>query len=155
MMIRELHPSEQEVLKEFLYHAIYIPEGIAAPDRSIIEQPDLAVYINDFGKQKGDTAVVSFEDGKIIGCAWARNMNDYGHLEEGMPSIAISVLPAYRNQGVGSALLTELFERLQEQRYQAVSLSVQRANPAMHLYERLGFETVEDHGEETIMKKTF
>ena len=154
-MIREIYPTEYECLKEFLYHAIYIPEGIAAPDRSIIEQPDLAVYISGFGKQEGDTAVVSVMDDKIIGCAWARIMNDYGHLEEGMPSIAISVLPAYRNQGVGTALLTGLFNRLQKQGYQAVSLSVQKANPAMHLYERLGFETVEDHREETIMKKTF
>ena len=154
-MTREIYPTEYDCLKEFLYHAIYIPVGVAAPDRSIIEQPDLAVYITDFGKQEGDTAVVFEQGDQIIGCAWARIMNDYGHLEEGMPSIAISVLPSYRNQGVGTALLTGLFERLRKQGYPAVSLSVQKANPAMRLYERLGFKTVLDHGEEVIMKKTF
>ena len=48
--IREIKESEYPVLSEFLYEAIFIPEGTAKPPKSIIEQPELQVYIADFGK---------------------------------------------------------------------------------------------------------
>ena len=42
MKFRELKPSEYGLLKDFLYEAIYVPEGLESPDRSIIELPELA-----------------------------------------------------------------------------------------------------------------
>lgn len=39
MIYRELKPSEYDLLKDFLYEAIYIPEGVDPPDREIVEQP--------------------------------------------------------------------------------------------------------------------
>lgn len=46
-IIRELKQEEVEVLDTFLYKAIFIPEGIEAPSKDIIEQPELQVYIDD------------------------------------------------------------------------------------------------------------
>jgi len=46
--IREIKPTEYQVLKNFLYEAIYIPEGVDAPTKSIIEKPDLQVYTKIF-----------------------------------------------------------------------------------------------------------
>lgn len=48
--IREIRESEYPILADFLYEAIFIPEGMEKPPKSIIEQPELQVYITDFGK---------------------------------------------------------------------------------------------------------
>ena len=50
VLIRKLRRDETELLKEFLYEAIFIPEGIQPPERSIIELPELAIYYENFGK---------------------------------------------------------------------------------------------------------
>ena len=89
--IRKLDKTEYNVLEDFLYEAIFIPEGVEAPPREIINQPELQVYIAGFGTQEGDTAVCAEADGKLVGAAWARIMNDYGHIDDGTPSIAISL----------------------------------------------------------------
>lgn len=39
-MIRKLATGEINLLKEFLYEAIFIPEGVKPPDRDIVERPD-------------------------------------------------------------------------------------------------------------------
>lgn len=43
-LIRELKQDENKVLDTFLYEAIFIPEGVSAPPKDIINQPDLQVY---------------------------------------------------------------------------------------------------------------
>ena len=101
--IRELLISEKAVLDTFLYHAIYIPEGVALPPFDIIYQPDLQIYVTDFGERKGDVCYVAECECKIIGAVWVRIMNDYGHVSDDMPSLAISLLPEYRNNGIGTA----------------------------------------------------
>ena len=64
--IREIKESEYPVLSDFLYEAIFIPEGTKKPSRSIIEQPELQVYIADFGKAD-DWCLVAEIKGKIVG----------------------------------------------------------------------------------------
>lgn len=49
--IRKLKEKEQEILADFLYEAIYIPKGVKAPPRNIIEQPELKLYISDWEKR--------------------------------------------------------------------------------------------------------
>ena len=41
--------EEYPQLKDFLYEAVYVPEGTAPPDRAIIDSPELQVYIRGFG----------------------------------------------------------------------------------------------------------
>ena len=54
MKIRELKQGEEELLKDFLYEAIFIPEGVEAPSRDIIELPELRIYYEDFGSGHAD-----------------------------------------------------------------------------------------------------
>ena len=54
LIIRNLKNDETELLKDFLYEAIFIPEGAEAPDRSIINQPELSLYYEDFGSGPAD-----------------------------------------------------------------------------------------------------
>ena len=151
LQIREIYPEEYHFLKEFLYQAIYLPQGVEPPPRSVVEHPELQVYIADFGTQSGDYCLVAEADGKIVGAAWSRIMEDYGHIDSNTPSLAISLLPKYRGKGIGTMLLDHLLLLLQKNGYPRVSLSVQKENPALHLYQRAGFQILTEKGTEYLM----
>ena len=158
MIFRELRTSEYGLLKDFLYEAIFVPEGITPPDRSIVEQPELALYYEHFGSGRADHCIVaeddnrlSQDDGSVVGAVWARIMNDYGHVDDETPSLAISLLPEYRGKGIGTKLMTELLTQLKDAGFAKASLAVQKANAAARLYERIGFKIVDETKEEYIM----
>ena len=64
--IRELRQGENKVLNTFLYEAIFIPEKVPAPTKDIINQPELQVYVRDFGKNKGDLCLVAEVNTELI-----------------------------------------------------------------------------------------
>ncbi len=66
-MIREMRQSEFDALKIFLYEAIYVPAGISQPPREIINQPELQVYVKNFGTGRADFAYVAEVAGEIVG----------------------------------------------------------------------------------------
>lgn len=144
--VREMRPAERGLLESFLYECIFVPDGAQPPPRDITSLPELRVYTEEFGSRGGDEAFVALVSGKVVGVAWARIMNDYGHIDDETPSLAISVLAPWRGQGAGKALMDALLEKLREDGYKSASLSVQKANRACHLYERLGFQPVEGVG---------
>lgn len=149
--IRELQKNEYPLLDDFLYEAIFIPDGIAPPPKTIIQSPELQIYVEHFGESKNDTALAAEVDGKIVGAVWSRIMNDYGHIDNETPSLAISLYKEYRGAGIGTAMMKELLNLLKRQGYQRVSLSVQKANYAVKMYQKVGFEIVREHEEEYIM----
>ena len=150
-IIRKIRPEEHDLLREFLYQAIYLPEGVEPPPRSVVDLPELQVYLADFGTRPGDRCLVAEAAGKVIGAAWCRIMEDYGHIDNDTPSLAISLLPEYRGQGTGTQLLNALLRLLRENGYQRASLSVQKENPALRLYRRAGFRILAEKGTEYLM----
>lgn len=148
--IREIRESEYPILADFLYEAIFIPEGMKKPPKSIIEQPGLQVYIADFGKED-DWCLVAETKEKIVGAVWVRIMNDYGHIDDETPSFAISLYEEYRHLGIGTALMRAMLQLLKDKGYKRTSLSVQKENCAVAMYRKVGFEVVEDNEEEYIM----
>lgn len=150
--IREMWEAEYPLLESFLYEAIFIPEGVPEkPPKSIIENPELQVYISGFGTGKHDRALVAEEDNKIVGAVWTRIMNDYGHIDDETPSLAISLYKEYRGQGIGTELMKSILLALKNSGYKRVSLSVQKANFAVKMYQKLGFEVIDQNEEEYIM----
>ena len=149
--IREIKSNEYKVLDDFLYEAIFIPKGVEAPPREIINTPELQVYVQDFGKQEGDICFVAEVEKKIVGAVWVRIMDDYGHVEDGVPSFAISLYEEYRGLGIGTMLMKRMLEELKEKGYQKTSLAVQKANYAVKMYKNVGFEIVDENEEEYIM----
>ena len=91
-VIREVRQNEINLLATFLYEAIFIPEGVQAPSKDIIEYPDLQIYVADFGKKKDDVCYVAEVDGRVVGAVWTRIINDYGHVDDTTPSLSISLL---------------------------------------------------------------
>lgn len=149
--IRKIRESEYCVLDDFIYEAIFIPEGVEPPPKSIINQPDLQVYIRDFGTKKDDICFVAEAEGRIVGAVWVRDMPDYGHIADGVPSFAISLYKEYRNFGIGTRLMTTMLDELRQRGYEKASLAVQKANYAVRMYKKVGFETVDENEEEYIM----
>lgn len=149
--IREMRKEEYSLLSNFLYEAIYIPAGTAAPPKSVITCPELQVYIADFGCSKHDKALIAEVDGNIVGAIWARIMNDYGHLDENTPSLAMSVVKSYRGIGIGTSLLMQMLSVEKVAGYAKLSLSVQKDNYAVRMYKKAGFNTVDENNEEYIM----
>lgn len=149
--IRFINKNEYKILDDFLYEAIFIPEGVELPPREIINQPELQVYVDGFGEKEDDICYVAEVENKIVGAVWVRVMDDYGHIEEGVPSFAISLYKEYRGNGIGTALMKKMLIELKERGYSKASLAVQKANYAVKMYKNVGFEIVDENEEEYIM----
>ena len=145
--------AEYPLLENFLFEAIFIPNGVEPPPKSIIYRPELQVYISEFGTREHDISLVADINGKVIGVVWVRIMNDYGHIDDKTPSFAISVYKEYRGKGVGTALMKEMLTILKKRGYEQASLSVQKANFAAEMYRKLGFQVVDENEEEYLMLK--
>lgn len=149
--IREIQKQEYPLLDHFLYEAIFIPESVNPPPKTIIASPELQVYVEHFGESKDDLGFVAEVDGKIVGAVWVRIMNDYGHIDDKTPSLAISLDKEYRGFGIGTDMMKEMLALLKSRGYSRVSLSVQKANYAVKLYRKVGFEIVRENEEEYLM----
>ncbi|MBQ8614066.1 MAG: GNAT family N-acetyltransferase [Ruminiclostridium sp.] len=149
--IRKIREDEYSLLEDFIYEAIFIPEGVELPPRSIINKPDLQVYIEDFETEKDDICFVAEVGNKVVGAVWVRDMQDYGHIADGIPSFAISLYKEYRNYGIGTKLMTTMLEELKRRGYAKTSLAVQKANYAVKMYKKVGFVIYDENDEEYIM----
>ncbi len=148
--IRKIQKHEYPLLNNFLYEAIFVPEGIEPPPKTIIASSELQVYVERFGELK-DIGLVAEIDGKIVGAVWSRIMNDYGHIDNETPSLAISLYKEYRGLGIGTVMMKEILALLKRHEYKRVSLSVQKANYAAKLYQKVGFKITDETEEEYIM----
>jgi ribosomal protein S18 acetylase RimI-like enzyme/SAM-dependent methyltransferase len=137
--VRQIQSQEYPVLEDFLYNAAFVPPGAEPFPREIIFDPEIYIYIKDFGG-KDDCGVVAEVDGKIVGAAWTRIIPAYGHIDNQTPELAISVLPEWRGKSIGTQMMQYLFYLLRKRGYKQTSLSVQKDNPAVRFYQRLGYE---------------
>ena len=150
-IIREIKKDEYKILDDFLYQAIFIPKGTKKPPREIIKNEELQVYIKDFGTDKNDNCLVAEYDNKIVGACWTRIMNDYGHIDNDTPSLAISLYKEYRGKGIGTDLMKTILKLLKDKGYKKTSLAVQKNNYAVRMYKNVGFKIVDENKEEYIM----
>ena len=68
-----------------------------------------------------------------------------GSWEDEFRLIDIALLPAARGEGIGRRLIESLLEKARISD-KPVRLHVERENPALRLYDRLGFRQIEDRG---------
>ena len=143
-MIRKGDVRDVRFLRDMLHHAFYGRERHVSAE----EQP-VYRYVSSWGRP-GDAAVIALEDGFPVGAAWyrlfTRDEPGYGFVDERTPELAIAVVPSRRGRGHGDELLRALLERARAEGYETISLSVERDNPALKLYERFGFRKVAEHG---------
>ena len=144
--IREIEPNEISLLKEILYKSIYRPDTITFIPKSILEKPEMNAYIKDFGCNKDDFCLVADLRDKIIGAVWVRtfsgNIKGYGYFDDNTPVFVIALYKEYRNQGIGTQLMANMIKHLHCNGYKQASLNVKKANYAVKLYKKMGFEII-------------
>jgi GNAT superfamily N-acetyltransferase len=149
-VIRRGGPHDVPFLRDMLHHAFYWREN--APE---MEDLPVSRYVLGWGRP-GDAAAIAIEDYWPVGAAWyrlfTRDEPGYGFVDEQTPELSIAVVPSKRGGGHGSQLLEALIQRAREDGYKALSLSVEPDNPALKLYERLGFRKVGETGGSWTMK---
>ncbi len=152
--IREIRPGEIGILEDMLYEAIFQEDESNPLPKDVIKQPELSVYIDSFGK-KDDFCYVVEVNGGIAGAVWVRiltgEIKGYGNLDNQTPEFAISLYRKYRNQGMGTALMREMIERLKAEGYRQASLSVAKDNYAVKMYQKLGFQIIEEQDNDYLM----
>lgn len=114
---RRLADTEEDLLETFLYLAIHQEDPTNPVSRSVLELPELATYISNWGR-RSDHCLVAEVGGVVIGAAWCRiyagQVTGYGFVDDQTPELTMSLLPEYRGRGIGSELLGRLLELLQE-----------------------------------------
>ena len=84
-------------------------------------------------------------DGKPIGRIYIDRSTDEICL------VDIALIPEARGKGLGRELIQEILDEAR-QTGKRVAIHVERFNPAMRLYERLGFKAVEENGVYYLMR---
>lgn len=156
LAIRKLEATDQLLLAEMMYQALFIPEGETPPPKKIIWEPKLSKYHAQWGVA-GDMGLVAEDGNQAIGAIWCRQFKrqdqSYGFVDQDTPEMIIAVEPGFRNQGIGSALIEAMINMLKAAGIKGISLSVQKANRALRLYNRLGFNIVKEEGTAFTMLK--
>ena len=150
---RLLRIEDEPFLWEMLYLALYVPAGYPPFPLTILQQPEISRYVVGWGRV-GDLGLMAMAESRPVGAAWLRllvgDQRGFGYVDEQTPELSVALLPAYRGQGIGRQLLTQLLA-VAAPHYSAISLSVSRANPAGQLYRRLGFVTVAESDDSQTM----
>lgn len=152
--IREIKSSELPLLEDFLYEAIFQRDQTQLLPQSVIQQPEISVYIDNFGN-KDDNCLVAVCDDKVVGAVWTRilsgEVKGFGNIDNNTPEFAISLYKEYRKKGIGFALMKDMLELLKHKGYRKTSLAVQKDNYAVKLYLSIGFEIISELEEEFLM----
>lgn len=135
-----LRSSEQYLAKELLMYAVHFDET----GSSLEEYPSLEQYHREYGAFNGDIGVYLIANKKAAGGAWVRLLaNGFALVDHDTPELVCAVLPEFRQQGIGTLVLQQLFIEVSKI-YPQISLCVTKGSPAIALFERLGFVKVKD-----------
>jgi hypothetical protein len=96
--MRLLEPSDEAILNEMLYHAIFVPTGGKPPHPDVVNTLELKKYVEGFG-QAGDVGYVAFKCSESIGAAWlrlwTRENKGYGYVNDETPELTVAVVPTW------------------------------------------------------------
>jgi ribosomal protein S18 acetylase RimI-like enzyme len=141
-MIRPGTPQDARFLRDMLRHAYYW-----RPSEEDAAGLHPMRYVENWGRP-GDAAVIALDRGFPVGAAWYRVFNKdrpgYGFVDEQTPELSIAVVPSRRGGGIGGELMSAVLAHARAQGYKSISLSVAKDSPAVALYERYGFERVDE-----------
>lgn len=154
-IIREMFVNEHPLLADFLYEAIFQRDERNLLPKTIIQEPSLKIYIENFGSKEDDHCLCAEVNKKIVGAVWVRNISGFGNVGDNTPEFAISLFKKYRGHGIGTELMKQMLKLLKNKGYKKVSLAVQKENYALRMYHNVGFKTIDENMEEFIMEYLF
>ena len=140
--LRLVEPEETTLIFSFLTLAARMQES-EEPIQKALTDKELTKYWQGWGRAS-DLGVVAVReaDAVPISCAWVRQLPaaDAGYVADGVLELAFGTVASERGNGVGTRALLRLIE-LCRASARGISLSVRAENPAVRLYERVGFRT--------------
>lgn len=135
--------------------AFWRPDGPSGGVADVLSRPQLAHYVVGWPRA-GDLGVVALDGQRPVGAAWVRLFPEadpgYGFVDATTPELSMGVEQSWRGRGIGTRLLDALIAAAREEGLASLSLSVEADNYARRLYERAGFEQVDEaHGAVTMV----
>lgn len=145
--IRPATADDAELLASMIGAAVAWRPGSTPPSvDAVLADPLLAHYVAGWPGPDDAGVVAEDLDGAPIGAAWwtvlPASDPGFGFVAPDVPELSIGVVDEWRGRGVGTAMLTTLLGHADEHGLERVSLSVEPDNPALRLYQRLGFVVV-------------
>ncbi|MEZ4658368.1 MAG: N-acetyltransferase [Caldilineaceae bacterium] len=153
IQIRRATAADAPTLWTMLYYAAQMSGDREAAIQQAQQDSMLRNYVEEWGRFQ-DLGVIAEDAATPVGAAWLRMglgeaWSAHGFHDEFAngaqtlepPELAIAVLPTHRNQQIGERLLKALIDEARGH-YPAIALNVRESNPAVRLYQRLGFVTV-------------
>lgn len=125
--LREVEAADQPILWELLYEALWEPPTSPKRPRSVLSNPHVATYVQDWGSNETDLGFLALspEGGAFY--------------DDKTPQLGIAVFPEFQGQGLGTSLFTRYLAAAST-RFPRVSLGVHPENhTAIRLYRRFGF----------------
>jgi ribosomal protein S18 acetylase RimI-like enzyme len=143
--VRPAQLEDEQFLWLMLFYASRAYEQSVLPEH-IAANPELVHYVHGWGRP-GDLGFVAESGGQTVGAAWLRLLvgqerQTVAYVDDTTPELVVALLPGHEGRGIGTLLLGTLFAGAAAH-YPAVTLTVRVDNPALRLYERFGFETLE------------
>ena len=150
LVLREVGVDDADHVKWALYTALaWNPKRPLPPPEITLEHPEAARYHRGWGRP-GDLGVIATVGGETVGVAYCRlfTEDDHGHgyFDARTPEVAVAVSEGHRGRGLGARLLESLADLARASGFDRLSLSVDAANPARRLYERLGYRELAVEG---------
>lgn len=139
--LRAATQTDEPFLWEMLATAGYEPSVEHAKARHVV-----AMHLEGWMRE-GDFGVIASEEERLVGAAWARlfrlEEKPTFYVDDRTPEVTVAVSAAARGRGVGTRLLLALIEEAASRGMGGLMLNVRDTNPALRLYERLGFRRIE------------
>ena len=132
MQLYFLRSSESKIVLDMLPFAY----GLDELNKSIEDIAELKIYSDFYGLTPKDLGLYALVDNTIAGAIWSRE------LAGNIPELNMAVLPAFRNQGIGSAMMEQFLQEAGVQ-YDALSIYPVKDSKVVKFYEKYGFETQE------------
>src|ERR1700761_1821276 len=147
MRLRCATDTDRDFLQRMIVHAAFRPGG-APPLAEALRAPHVVPWIDGW-MRAGDLGVVAEDDDGPLGAAWCRRFvgNEVGlggFVDAATPVLAAAIADGRRSRGIGTGLLVVRVAAARVEGVAALSLAVGRSNPALRLYERLGWQRLPD-----------
>jgi ribosomal protein S18 acetylase RimI-like enzyme len=138
-----LRSSEQKITTDILHFAYRLDEL----DKTLDDFEELDKYSNLYGLTTKDLGLYALVNNKIAGAAWLRELkqsdNANAYVDDKTPVLTIAVKPELRGQGIGSAMLEQLFLEAGTL-YEQISISVLNDKKIIDYFEKFAFSQVEN-----------
>jgi ribosomal protein S18 acetylase RimI-like enzyme len=135
--LRPVHPDDEDFLFRLFCNSVGDElNALAGPQRDAILRMQFNAQLQTYNAEfpKADHQIIMLDD-RIIGRVLVERT------ESEHRGVDIALMPEYRSGGIGRMLIQELLDEAAAAG-KPFRISVVRTNPALHLYDRLGFKAI-------------